>query len=76
MPAYLTESDIPAVVDLLSRLHALDPQTIPRDLTADEIEHISRRRRQALVDALENKGLIITPPPAASVAPPTRGTDQ
>lgn len=76
MPAYLNENDIPAVVDLLSRLQALDPQTIPRDLTADEIEHISRRRRQALVDALENKGLIITPPPAAILYTTAKGSDQ
>lgn len=59
MPATINESDIPAVVDLLSRFAALNPATIPSDLSADEVALISRHRRQRIVDALENKGIVI-----------------
>ena len=63
MPAYINETDIPAVVDLLSKLHHLDPSAIPGDLGPDEIALISNHRRKALVDALENKGINIRATP-------------
>ena len=63
MPATINESDIPAVVDLLSRFAALNPATIPSDLSADEVALISRHRRQRIVDALENKGIVIRAAP-------------
>lgn len=59
MPAIINEADIFTVADLLFRLAGLNPATIPSDLSADEVALISRHRRQRIVDALENKGIVI-----------------